>query len=248
MNDDELLRYSRHIMMPDFDYERQEKLKLSTVLIVGAGGLGCPAAMYLAAAGVGRLMIIDDDHVDLSNLQRQIAFQESAIQSPKAEALKNTILQLNSSIECEVLLDRLDRVLAEKLIAEVDLVLDCTDNFKTRFMLNRCCVAQKTPLVSAAAIRSEGQISVFDSRQENSPCYACLYSDDVESETLNCSEAGVLSPLVGVMGAMQAAEAIKVLSEFGKPIVGRLTLYDAKQGEWRSLKISKDMACEVCGI
>lgn len=246
LNDDELLRYSRQLLLPRFDVEGQLALKQAKVLVVGCGGLGCPVVLYLGAAGVGKLVLADDDRVELANLQRQVAFDQSAIDEPKAEALADRVRAINPEISVTAHTGRLAGDALADMVAEVDLVLDCTDNFNTRFALNRACVGAKVPLVSGAAIRGEGQVSVYDSRDEASPCYHCLYPEQ-GNEDLTCSEAGVIGPLVGMIGATQAMEAIKVLSGKGRPLVGRLLILDAWQMEWREMKLARDPGCPVCG-
>ena len=246
MDDQQLLRYSRHILLDGFDIAGQERLNNARVLIVGAGGLGCPAAMYLAASGVGYITIADNDVVDLTNLQRQIGHGTVDVGNAKVLSLTETLRGINSQIRIEPLLLRLQ---GEALIAQVaaaDLVLDCSDNFTTRLAINRACVAQKKPLVSGAAIRSEGQVAVFNLRS-GSPCYACLYGEENTEENLTCSESGVLAPLVGIIGAMQAAEALKILASYGEALDGRLLLLDAYLMEWRTLSLKKDPHCAVCG-
>lgn len=245
LNDKELLRYSRQIMLPKFDIAGQLSLKNASVLIVGLGGLGSPASMYLAAAGVGRLVLVDDDQVDLSNLQRQIVHTEKTLGQSKVESAKIHLSQINSNITYETLTKRVEGEELKALIASVDLVLDCCDNFATRFEVNRFSVETHTPLVSAAAIRMEGQISVYDPRIETSPCYQCLYPDGSEQE-MTCSESGVMSPLVGILGSMQAMEAIKVLSGLGESLIGKLLMLDAMSMQWRSLKLKKDPECLCC--
>lgn len=245
LNDSELLRYSRQLLLPRFDVEGQLALKQARVLIVGCGGLGCPVALYLGAAGVGHLVLADDDRVELANLQRQVAFDESSLDRPKAEALADRVRAINPDIAVTARAERLEAEALTAQVAEVDLVLDCTDNFNTRFALNRACVAAKVPLVSGAAIRGEGQVSVYDSRDDASPCYHCLYPEQ-GNEDLTCSEAGVIGPLVGMIGATQAMEAIKVLSGKGRPLVGRLLILDAWQMEWREMKLARDPGCPVC--
>lgn len=245
MNDQQLLRYSRQIMLPDIDIDGQEKLLAATVLILGVGGLGSPVAMYLAAAGVGKLILVDDDEVDLTNLQRQVVHTTASIGLPKVESAKSTLLELNPECEVEAVNGRLDEAQLSQLLSQVDLAVDCTDNFGSRFMLNRLAVKNRIPLVSGAAIRMEGQISVFDTRKPENPCYQCLYKEG-EDETLTCSESGVLSPVVGIIGSMQALEAIKVLTQVGQTLEGRLMLFDAKYMEWRTLKLRKDPDCPVC--
>lgn len=246
MNDDELLRYSRHVLMPEIGIEGQERLQAGAVLIVGAGGLGCPAALYLGAAGVGRLVIADADTVDLTNLQRQIGHHTAAIGRNKAESLKAGILAVNPGVRVEAVAARLEGDALASAVAEVDVVLDCSDNFATRHAVNRAATVLKKPLVSGAALGFAGQLAVFDARLADSPCYHCLFPESVE-EGPRCSEAGVLSPLVGVIGALQAVEAIKLLAGCGRPLVGRLALYDARDGEWREVRVPKDQACPVCG-
>ncbi|MCL1478045.1 molybdopterin-synthase adenylyltransferase MoeB [Marinobacter sp. M3C] len=245
LTDDELLRYSRQILMPNFDIAGQQALKSARVLIVGSGGLGCPVALYLGAAGVGHLTLVDDDHIEVANLQRQIAFETAQLGESKAERLADRIRGINPLITVDVIRQRLDGEDFDAPVARASLVLDCCDNFNTRFALNRACVKAGVPLVSGAAIRGEGQISVYDSRQPQSPCYHCLYSEQ-GNEDLTCSEAGVIAPLVGMVGAAQAMEAIKVISGVGKTLVGRLLIVDAWRMEWREMKLAKDPACPVC--
>lgn len=245
LSDNQLLRYSRQIMLGDVDIEGQQRWLDSRVLILGMGGLGSPVAMYLAAAGVGHLVLVDDDQVEMTNLQRQIAHNTASIGQSKVESAAATLAQINPDIEVTTRAERLDEAALMEQVANVDLVVDCTDNFATRFMLNRACVAHKKPLVSGAAIRMEGQISVYHPGVKGSPCYQCLYKEG-EDEALTCSEAGVLSPLVGIIGSMQALEALKVLASIGTPLIGRLLLLDAKHMEWRSLKLSPDPECPTC--
>ncbi len=246
MNDQQLLRYSRQIMLPDIDIEGQEKLLAAKVLIVGLGGLGSPVAMYLAAAGVGHLVLADFDQVDLSNLQRQIAHTTASIGVNKAQSATKTLSELNPDIQISCIETMLD---ADALLAQtkqVNLVIDCTDNFQTRFAINRACVTAKVPLVSGAAIRLEGQVSVFDPRDSDSPCYRCLYSE--ANDDLTCAANGVLAPLVGIIGSVQALEAIKLLTGFGQSLAGRLLLLDARYLQWREIKLRKDPQCPVCAI
>jgi len=231
--------------MPNFDIAGQQALKSARVLIVGSGGLGCPVALYLGAAGVGHLTLVDDDHIEVANLQRQIAFETAQLGESKAERLADRIRGINPLITVDVIRQRLEAEDFDTPVAESTLVLDCCDNFNTRFALNRACVKAGVPLVSGAAIRGEGQISVYDSRLPQSPCYHCLYPEQ-GNEDLTCSEAGVIAPLVGMIGAAQAMEAIKVISGVGKPLVGRLLIVDAWRMEWREMKLAKDPACPVC--
>ena len=245
LNDEELLRYSRQILIPRFDIAGQEALKAARVLVVGAGGLGCPVALYLGAAGVGHLTLVDDDQIELANLQRQIAFEQRWLGDSKAERLAERIRAINPEISVNAVNRRVDGEDLTHLVGESSLVLDCTDNFNTRFALNRASVVSGVPLVSGAAIRGEGQLSVYDPRQPDSPCYHCLYPEQ-GNEDLTCSEAGVIAPLVGLIGSAQAMEAIKVISGVGKPLVGRLLILDAWQMEWREMKLAKDPDCPVC--
>lgn len=244
MNDEQLLRYSRQIMLPDVDIDGQEKLLAARVLIIGLGGLGSPVAMYLAAAGVGHLTLVDFDAVDLSNLQRQIAHTSARIGENKAASASQSLRELNPDVAITCIEKLLD---ADELIEQVKLatvVVDCTDNFQTRFAINAACVAAKVPLVSGAAIRLEGQIAVFDPRDTNSPCYRCLYEED--SDDLTCAANGVLAPLVGIIGSMQALETMKLICGFGTNLAGRLLLLDARHSQWRELKLPKDDHCPVC--
>lgn len=245
MNDQQLLRYSRQIMLSDIDIEGQEKLLSARVLIVGLGGLGSPVAMYLAAAGVGQLILADFDKVDLSNLQRQIAHTTESIGQTKVESAARTLTALNPEVQISCITQALD---ADTLAAQVlmaDVVVDCCDNFATRFAVNAACVEHKIPLVSGAAIRLEGQLAVFDNRAASAPCYRCLYDQDSEENT-TCAANGVLSPLVGIIGSMQALEAIKLIVGFGKSLSGKLLVFDARYSQWRELKLPKDKSCPVC--
>ena len=248
MNDEQLLRYSRQIMLEGFDYEGQQRLLASKVLVVGLGGLGSPVAMYLAAAGVGELWLADYDDVELSNLQRQIAHGMADIGRLKVSSAAETIEAMSPETRLECIAEKLTGQLLAAAVESVDLVIDASDNFATRFEINRVCVELKKPLVSGAAIRSEGQVIVFDSNNPNSPCYRCLYTDDASDSHLSCSESGVLSPLVGMIGSVQALEAIKYLSDFGDVLLGQLLIVDGKTMEWRKLKVPRDPACPVCGV
>ncbi|MBF4989748.1 molybdopterin-synthase adenylyltransferase MoeB [Methylophilus sp. QUAN] len=246
MQDDLLLRYSRHIMLPQVEYAGQEKLTQSHALIIGAGGLGAPVAMYLAAAGVGTLTICDFDHVDLTNLQRQIIHTTAAVGQNKALSAQATIARLNPEVKVNVETTRLNNDALAARVAEADVVIDCSDNFATRYLLNQLCFSHKTPLVSGAAIRFEGQLSVFDFRHDESPCYHCLYPDVGDDQALRCADNGVFAPLVGMIGTAQAAEAIKVLLNIGQTMQGRLLLLDALSAEWRTIRLKKDPSCTVC--
>jgi adenylyltransferase/sulfurtransferase len=216
------------------------------VLIVGAGGLGCPAALYLAAAGVGRLTLADSDKVDLTNLQRQILYRAEAVGTPKVDAARAALNALNPEVNVIGLNKRLESGDADDLVARADLVLDCTDNFATRHLLNRACVRHRKPLVSGAAIRFDGQVMVFDLRDPAAPCYACLFPEEGEVEEVQCSVMGVFAPLTGIVGATQAMEALKLLAGIGASLSGRLLLLDAKNADWRTVKVSRDPACAVC--
>ncbi|CAA0110521.1 Molybdopterin-synthase adenylyltransferase [Halioglobus japonicus] len=245
LTDAQLMRYNRQILMHDFDIAGQERLQQATVLVVGLGGLGCPAALYLAAAGIGELILVDGDVVELSNLQRQIAHTEGDIGSNKARSAAAAIAALNP----EVTLHVVDQTLLEsdmpELLSRVDLVLDATDNYPVRFALNRACIAAGVPLVSAAAVRSEGQLAVFDPVR-GGPCYACLYTEGEAETALSCSDSGVLAPLVGVIGSMQAMEALKVLSGFGEPLHGKLLMIDLRSMEFRELALPARVNCPAC--
>lgn len=244
MDDKQLLRYSRQIMLPQIDLDGQEKLLTARVLIIGMGGLGSPVAMYLATAGIGHLVLVDDDEVELSNLQRQIAHGTADIGSTKVESAKQTLLNLNPEIQIITYAERLND---EKLSSEIklaDVVIDGTDNFTTRFSINKKCVENHTTLVSGAAIRMEGQVSVFN-KTADSPCYNCLYKDEGELDT-SCSTNGVLSPVVGIIGSIQATEAIKILLDIGDTLDGKLLMLDALHMEFRTLKLKKDLQCPTC--
>ena len=232
-------------MLPEMDVAGQQSLMNSSVLIVGMGGLGCPASMYLAAAGVGHITIADDDVVDVTNLQRQIAHSHSKLGESKVESAKSVLLGLNKDIEVTIIQERLEGVLLDNVVRSVDVVVDCCDNFSTRFAVNSSCLRPSKPLVSGAAIRMEGQVAVFDSRDSASPCYQCLYSNGEQDET--CSTNGIMSPVVGIIGSVQAMEAIKIISNLGKTLTGRLMLLDAFRSQWREMRLLKDPSCEACG-
>lgn len=245
MNDEDLLRYSRHLLLDGFDVDGQQRVQGAQVLVVGSGGLGCPAALYLAASGVGHLVIVDDDEVDLTNLQRQIAHSTADIGRAKVDSLADKLRAINPHSQVTALRLRLQGDELRRQVAAADIVLDCSDNFSTRLAVNRACVEERKPLVSGAAIRAEGQVAVFNFR-DGSPCYACLYGEENTEENLTCSQSGVLSPLVGIIGAMQAAETLKILANYGEPLDGRLLLLDVRTMEWRSLSLKKDPDCTVC--
>lgn len=247
MNDDQLLRYSRHILLPELGVEGQEKLLAARALVIGAGGLGSPAALYLASAGVGTITLADGDAVDLTNLQRQILHTTAAVGRPKAASGRDTLGKLNPEVRVVALEERLDPRRLDELVAGTDIVLDCSDNFATRHAANRACVKHRRPLVSGAGVRFDGQISVFDLRRDDSPCYGCLFPEDAPAEEERCALLGVFAPLVGIIGATQAAEALKLLVGAGESLCGRLVLLDALRMEWRSIRLKRDPDCAVCG-
>ncbi len=246
MDDNQLLRYSRHIMLPQLGIEGQKTLHAAHAMIIGLGGLGSPAAMYLAASGIGRLTLIDADKVELSNLQRQIVHHTEDIGRPKPVSANNKLKALNPECEIDLITQRFGDDDTFDLISHCDIVLDCTDNFETRFLINDACFKHQKPLVSAAAIRWEGQLTVFDPRNAESPCYRCLYKDEGEAQE-TCSETGVLAPSVGTIGSLQAVETIKVLCGIGEPLIGRLLIVDTLTQHWREIKLQKDPACTHCG-
>ncbi len=248
MNDDQLLRYSRHILLPEIGVEGQEAILAARVLIVGAGGLGSPAAMYLAAAGVGTLVLADDDTVDLTNLQRQILHSAEGVGRLKVESGRDTLRRLNPMARVETVAERLSGAALEDQVAAADVVLDCTDNFATRHAINRACVKYRKPLVSGAAIRFDGQVTVFDLRQPDSPCYHCLFPEGEEVAEVRCAVMGVFAPLTGIIGATQAAEALKLIAACGMSLNGRLLLLDGLAMEWRSVGLGRDSGCAVCGV
>ena len=247
MNDEQLLRYSRHILLDDIGIEGQEALLASHALIIGAGGLGSPVALYLASAGVGKITLVDHDDVDLTNLQRQIMHVTSRVGQPKALSGKTALAEINPGIEVVALRERADAARLAELVASANVVLDCTDNFSTRHAINRACVSACVPLVSGAAIRMDGQIAVFDPRAGDTPCYACLFPPDQKFEEIQCSTMGVFAPLVGIIGTMQAAEALKLLMGVGTSLSRRLLLLDAREMEWTSIKTARNPGCAVCG-
>lgn len=246
MNDEQLQRYSRQIMLPEFDYQGQQKLLRARVLIIGLGGLGSPVALYLASAGIGNLVLADDDLVDSSNLQRQIIHGEADIGASKVASAQRSIAALNSDVLVEVVDQRLAGELLAAQVKKADVVVDCCDNLATRLAVNKACLNHLTPLVSGAAIRMEGQVLVVDPRRPNTPCYHCLMQLTGEQET-TCSTNGVMAPLVGIIGAIQAMEAIKVVSNFGEPVVGKLLLLEAKTMQWQTFGLPKDAHCPSCG-
>ncbi len=247
MDDAQLLRYSRHILLDDIGIEGQERILNARALVIGAGGLGSPVALYLASAGVGHITVVDPDEVDLTNLQRQIAHTTARVGQPKTESAKAAMVAINPGVIVHTLHTRADAALLDRLAALHDVVLDCTDNFRTRHAINAACVAHGKPLVSGAAIRFDGQISVYDPRSRTSPCYACVFPPDEAFEEVACATMGVLAPLVGIIGAMQAAEALKLLAGAGHSLAGRLLMLDGLDMVWSEIRMSRDPACPVCG-
>lgn len=248
MNDDQLLRYSRHILLPQIGIKGQQALIKSHVLIIGAGGLGSPAAMYLAASGVGRLTICDSDRVDLTNLQRQIIHSTDRIGSKKTDSAKKTLSDINPEVEIIALSERMDERRLLELARDADVVIDASDNFSTRYAINRVCVSLKKPLVSGAAVRFDGQVAVFDLRHDATPCYHCLFPESGDDQDSRCAVMGVFAPLVGIVGCVQAVETLKILLNIGKTLEGRLLLLDGLAMEWRSIKLNKDLSCRVCRV
>jgi molybdopterin/thiamine biosynthesis adenylyltransferase len=247
MNDEQLLRYSRHLLLEEIDVAGQEKLLSSHALVIGAGGLGSAAAPYLAAAGIGHITLMDYDQVELTNLQRQIMHTEKSVGKSKVGSGKQFLQQLNAGIQIETIEAKATAALLDDLLPSVDVVLDCTDNFATRHLINASCVKHHTPLVSGSALRFDGQISVFDPRNALSPCYACIFSPDENFEEVSCSSMGIFSPLVGIIGAMQAAQAIQVQLGFGEALIGRMLLWNARTTQIDEFKISRNPECSVCG-
>lgn len=247
MDDEQLLRYSRHILLPEIGVEGQEKILAARVLVIGAGGLGSPAAYYLASAGVGTLVLADGDTVDLTNLQRQILHTTDAVGMDKAQSGARTLGQINPQCQVVALTERLAGDALEAEVAQADVVLDCCDNFATRHAVNRACVAHRVPLVSGAAIRFDGQVAVFDKRRDDAPCYHCLFPESQDVEEMRCAIMGVFAPLTGIVGTTQAAEALKILIGCGETLAGRLLLLDGLAMEWRSIAVPRDPECAVCG-
>ena len=246
MDDSQLLRYSRHILLPEIGIEGQQTLLDAHALVIGAGGLGSPAAMFLAAAGVGTLTLCDDDHVDLTNLQRQLAHRTNSVGMSKVESARQTLQAINPEVRIITVQERADEARLAQLAAVADVVLDCSDNFPTRYALNRVCQTQGRPLVSGAATRFDGQVSVFDFRHKDAPCYNCLYPEDSEAEETRCAVMGVFAPLVGIIGSLQAAEALKILTGAGTPLAGRLLTLDVLHMQPRVMKLVRDPHCAAC--
>ena len=246
MNDAQLLRYSRHILLPEIDVTGQQKIVTAHALIVGVGGLGSPAALYLASAGVGHITLADADEVDLTNLQRQILHSTQAIGRPKVESGLEALARINPEVKVTALHSRLAGAELDALIATCDVVLDCCDNFATRHAVNRACVKHKKPLVSGAGVRFDGQLAVFDMRRSDSPCYHCLFPEDAEFEETRCAVMGVFAPLTGIIGTMQAAEALKLIAGVGESLCGRVLLLDALAMQWREIRLKKDPGCAIC--
>jgi molybdopterin-synthase adenylyltransferase len=247
VNDEQLLRYSRHILLDEIGIEGQQRLLAAHALMIGAGGLGSPAALYLGTAGVGRLTIVDHDRVDLTNLQRQIAHNLARVGTPKATSAQASIAAINPDVQVRALIERADAERLDALVADADVVLDCSDNFATRQAVNAACVKRRKPLVSGAAIGFDGQISVYDTRQPDSPCYACLFPPDAAFEEVQCATMGVFAPLVGIIGTLQAAEALKLLMGIGLSLAGRLLMLDARTMEWHEVRMGRQPQCAVCG-
>ncbi len=246
MDDKQLLRYSRHILLSEIGIEGQQRIGAARAVVIGAGGLGSPVALYLASAGIGTIVLCDGDVVDLTNLQRQIAHDETTIGMPKVASAARRMAAINPTVTVDARVLRAGPSELAELVVGAAVVLDCSDNFATRHAVNRACVASATPLVSGAALRFDGQLAVFDTRDPDSPCYHCVFGEDEEVEETRCAVMGVFAPLVGVVGAMQAAEALKIVAGCGTPALGKLFLYDALEADWRTLRIRRDPQCAVC--
>ena len=247
MDDAQLLRYSRHILLDELGIEGQERLLASHALIIGAGGLGSPAALYLGSAGVGKITVVDHDQVDATNLQRQIAHTLDRVGRDKAASIAAAIAAINPDVQVVPIVQRADTALLDALLPTVDVVLDCSDNFSTRQLVNAACVRHAKPLVSGAAIRMDGQVSVFDSRQSNAPCYACIFPPEQAPEEVRCATMGVFAPLVGIIGAVQAAEALKLACGMGSSLAGRLLMLDGRDLRWNDIRMARNPQCPVCG-
>ena len=247
MTDEQLLRYARHVMLDEIGIEGQQRLLDAHALVIGAGGLGSPVALYLGTAGVGRITVVDHDTVDLTNLQRQIAHNQSRIGLPKAESVRLSVAAINPDVDLRALVQRADATLLDELVPQASVVLDCCDNFKTRHAINAACVKHGVPLVSGAAIGWDAQISVYDTRQADAPCYACIFPPDATYEDVACATMGVLAPLVGIVGSVQATEAIKLLAQTGQPLTGQLLMLDARSMSWDRITLQRQAHCLVCG-
>ena len=247
MNDDQLLRYSRHILLDEIGVEGQTRLLGSHALVIGAGGLGSPVALYLGTAGVGRITLVDDDTVDLTNLQRQIAHNLARVGQPKADSARQTIHAINPDVQVMPVTKRADAAWLDAAVQGADVVIDCSDNFQTRQAVNLACVLHRKPLVSGAAIGFDGQVSVYDIRQAGAPCYACIFPADATFEEVRCATMGVFAPLVGIIGTVQAAEALKLLAGIGQSLAGRLQMLDARTMEWTEIRMARQPGCAVCG-
>jgi molybdopterin/thiamine biosynthesis adenylyltransferase len=247
MNDAQLLRYSRHILLDEIGIEGQQRWLAAHALVIGAGGLGSPVALYLGSAGVGRITLVDHDHVEPTNLQRQIAHTLARVGSPKAESARAAIAAINPDVQVNALVQRAEPDTLAALVAQADVVLDCSDNFKTRHAVNAACVRHAKPLVAGAAIRFDGQISVYDPRDASCPCYACVFPPEATFEEVQCSTMGVFAPLVGIIGTMQAAEALKLLAGVGPTLAGRLLMLDGRSMQWSEMRLARQPLCRVCG-
>ena len=247
MFDDDLLRYSRHILLNEIGIEGQQRIHQARALIIGAGGLGSPVALYLSSAGVGHITVVDHDTVDITNLQRQIAHTEASVGTPKVESLKRAMTDINHQVQVHTIQARADAALLDELVAQADVVLDCCDNFATRHAINAACVTHRTPLVSGAAIRFDGQVCVYDARDPASPCYACVFPPDETLEETRCATMGVFAPLVGIIGTLQAAEALKLIGSIGQTLTGRLLMLDGRSMSFTEVRIGRNPACPVCG-
>ena len=247
MNDNQLLRYSRHVLLDEIGIEGQQRLLASHALVIGAGGLGSPVLLYLGSAGVGRITVVDPDTVDTTNLQRQIVHSLATVGTPKAESAVARIASLNPDVDVRALVQRADAALLDELVPQADVVLDCSDNFATRHAVNAACVRHGKPLVSGAAIGFDGQVSVYDSRRAGAPCYACLFPPSAAHQDVACATMGVFAPLVGLIGSVQAAEALKLLVGTGEPLAGRLLMLDARHMRWDEVAFARQPGCEVCG-
>ena len=246
MTDDQLLRYSRHILLDELGIEGQERILAAHALVIGAGGLGSPVALYLASAGVGHITLVDHDHVDATNLQRQIAHTLDRVGQLKVDSAQQAIRAINPNVRVSAIAERADAALLDRLVAQADVVLDCCDNFATRQAVNLACMQHGKPLVSGAAIRMDGQVSVFDPRQPTSPCYACVFPPEPAPEETRCATMGVFAPLVGIIGSVQAAEALKLISHAGSSLAGRLLMLDARHLDWSEVRIARHAQCPVC--